>query len=308
MDERLPTRLTARDLAAAAAVVLIWGSNFVAMKLGLRSFTPFQLGAARFFFAMVPLAFWVKFPMVPVRWVVAYGLVQGVGQFAALFFALKVGMTAALASVLMQTQLFFTAALGWVVLHERIGRPLRIGMMLAGIGLSCFAWGIWAEPGAKSVTAAGLALNLLAAAMWAASNIVVRRIQASGSRYEAISLVVWSSAVASAGFAVISLAFDDPAARWRWTGTDLVGWASVGYLGWVSTAIAYALWTALLQRHPANRVAPFSLGVPVVGMLAGTLALGERVTRWQWAGAALVVSALAVVIVGATLEKLPSRP
>jgi O-acetylserine/cysteine efflux transporter len=77
----------------------------------------------------------------------------------------------------------------------------------------------------------------------------------------------------------------------------------VAYLGWCSTALAYGLWTSLLQRHPASRVAPFGLGVPVVGILAGVLVLGERVTAWQWAGAALVVSALASVVAGAWLRE-----
>jgi O-acetylserine/cysteine efflux transporter len=58
------------------------------------------------------------------------------------------------------------------------------------------------------------------------------------------------------------------------------------------------MWTNLLKRHPANRVAPFSLGVPVVGLAAGMLWLGESITAWQWAGIALVVMALACVMFG----------
>jgi O-acetylserine/cysteine efflux transporter len=175
-------------------------------------------------------------------------------------------------------------------------------MALAAAGLSCLAVGVATDTGSRAVTAAGLALNLLAAALWASSNVLVRRMQARGIRYDALALVVWSSAVSSVGFALLSLLLDDAAQRWRWTATGPVGWASVAYLGWGSTALAYGLWTSLLQRHPAGRVAPFSLGVPVVGLLAGTLALGERVTAWQWAGAALVVSALASVVAGAALR------
>lgn len=87
---------TGRDLAAAAAVIVIWGLNFVAIKLGLRDFTPFQLGAARFLFSLLPLALWVRPPPIGIGWLVAYGLLQGAGQFGFLFVALKVGMSAAL--------------------------------------------------------------------------------------------------------------------------------------------------------------------------------------------------------------------
>ncbi|TVT58788.1 MAG: EamA family transporter [Azoarcus sp. PHD] len=96
--------LSGRDLAAALAVVVIWGLNFVAMKLALRDFTPWQLGAARYVFALVPLIFFVPRPKVPWRWLAAYGLAQGVGQFGLLFLGFELGMSSALAWVLMQTQ------------------------------------------------------------------------------------------------------------------------------------------------------------------------------------------------------------
>jgi O-acetylserine/cysteine efflux transporter len=58
------------------------------------------------------------------------------------------------------------------------------------------------------------------------------------------------------------------------------------------------MWTRLLKHHPANRVAPFSLGVPVVGITAGMVVLGEQITPWQWGGIALVVAALLTVMFG----------
>ena len=69
-------------------------------------------------------------------------------------------------------------------------------------------------------------------------------------------------------------------------------------MGWAATIVGQGLWTRLLQRYPANRVAPFSLAVPVVGLTAGMLVLDEGVTQWQWAGITLVVAALACVVLG----------
>jgi O-acetylserine/cysteine efflux transporter len=289
---------TGRDLAGAAAVVVIWGLNFVAIKVGLRDFTPFQLGAARFLFSLLPLALWVRPPPIGIGWLAAYGLLQGAGQFGFLFVALKVGMTAALSPLVMQMQVFVTALLGAVLLGERIGRPLKTGLLLAGAGLGCFAVGasMPKEAGAGAVTIAGLLLNLTAASMWAGSNIVVRRLQMRGVRYDALSLVVWGSAVSAAAFVAASALFDDPADRWNWTEASPLAWLSVAYIGWGANVLAYWLWTSLLTRHPASRVAPFSLGVPVVGVLAGMLLLGERVDASQWAGSALVMSALAFVL------------
>src|SRR5215217_5589348 len=97
-----PGALTGRDYAAALCVVLVWGTNFVAMKLGLREMTPFQLGAGRYLFALLPLLLFVRPPAIRARWVLLYGLFQGVGQFGLLFLALRAGMSASLAVVVLQ--------------------------------------------------------------------------------------------------------------------------------------------------------------------------------------------------------------
>ena len=297
--------LTGRDLAAALVVVLVWGVNFVAMKFALRDFTPFQLGAARFLFAALPLMLFIKPPQVPWKWVVLYGLFQGVGQFGILFIALKVGMTAALASVLLQTQVFFTALFGFFLLHERASRPLQLGMVLAALGLSCFGYN-YVSPGAASssaTTVAGLVLTLCAAAMWALSNIVARQLQKVSVNYSPIAFVIWSGAVAIVPFIGLSWAFDAEAVRWQWLQARWSSWLSIAYLGWIATIVGYSLWTGLLKRHPANRVSPFGLGVPVVGLAAGMLVLGEVITPWQWGGIALTVAALACVMLGGLLKR-----
>jgi O-acetylserine/cysteine efflux transporter len=299
--------LSGRDLSAALIVVVLWGVNFVVMKFALRDFTPLQLGAARYLFAVLPLALFIRPPKVPWKWVVLYGLFQGVGQFGFLFLALKVGMTAALASVLLQTQVFFTALFGFVLLHERASRPLQAGMLLAALGLTCFALNYVnpdAAGAATSVTTVlGLLLTLSAAAMWSMSNIVARRVQQVAGDYSPPAFVVWSSSVAIVPFVALSWLFDAEAVRWQWTEARWSSWLAVAYLGWVATIVGYSLWTGLLKRHPANRVAPFSLGVPLVGLAAGMLVLGEDISAWQWAGTALVVAALGCVMLGGLIKR-----
>ncbi|MEO6972094.1 MAG: EamA family transporter [Rhodoferax sp.] len=298
-------RFTSLDLLAALAVVVIWGLNFVAMKFALHDFTPFQLGAARFAVAVLPLVFFIRPPRLHWKWVVLFGLFQGLGQFGFLFMALKVGMTAALASVLAQTQIFFTAIFSFVLLHERAGRALQAGLLLAALGLACFAMNYLAPhlDSAKATTALGFVLSLGAAAMWAGSNIVARKAQLSTAiEFDALAFVVWSSLVPILPFIGLTLWFDDGAVRWlslpSWRALPLSSWFAIGYLGWAATIGGYGLWTQLLKRHTANRVAPFGLGVPVVGLAAGMLVLGETITAWQWAGIALVILSLICVLFG----------
>lgn len=303
----MPTKnitLTGRDLMAALAVVFIWGINFVITKFALRDFTPFQLGTLRFTMALLPLAFFVRPPRVHWKWVALYGVFQGPGQFALMFIAIKVGLPTALGSVLLQTQVFFTALFGFLLLREKANRQLQVGLLLAALGLVCFALN-YVRPGAGgsgASTPLGFALILGSAAMWAASNIIVRRMQKQYTDYSALAFVVWSSAAAIVPFAALSLLFDDGAVRWRWLDASWTSWLSVCYLSWVATLVGYSLWTALLQRHPANKVAPFSLGVPIVGLATGMIVLGEVITPWQWAGTALLISALACVMLGGWLK------
>ncbi|WP_426196344.1 EamA family transporter [Massilia sp. DWR3-1-1] len=298
----------ARDYVAALGVVLIWGTNFIAMKFALHDMTPFQLGAGRYLFAVLPLILFFRPPRLHWKFVLAYGLLQGVGQFGCLFLALKVGMSAALGSVLMQTQVFFTALFGFVLLRERASTALLWGLGLAALGIACFSLNYLA-PGAATggTTAAGFVLVLGAAAMWAASNIVVRRAQQASAGFDVVPFMVWSSLVPVLPFILLSLAFDDPATRWRWLAAPWTTWASLAYLGWFATILAYALWTGLLKRHPLNRVAPFSLAVPVVGISSGMIILGDVITPWQWAGTALVVASLATVMFGPRLLRWRAR-
>jgi O-acetylserine/cysteine efflux transporter len=290
--------LSGRDLAAALCVILVWGTNFVAMKVALRELTPFQLGAGRYLFAALPLLLVVRPPRLAWKWLLLYGLFQGLGQFGLLFVALRVGMSAALASVLLQTQVFFTALFGSVLLGEKVSRALPGALALAAAGLSCFAANyLFAGGAAGGTTVAGFVLCLGSAAMWSASNIVVRRAQRSTPHFDVLPFMVWTSLVPIVPFVLLSLAFE-PAARWRWDAVSASTWMALAYLGWCATILAYALWTGLLKRHAANRVAPFSLGVPLVGIASGMLVLGDTISAWQWAGIALIVGALAVVLLG----------
>ncbi len=291
-----------RDSAFALFIVVSWGLNFVVMKWGLASWTPFQMGAARYLMAALPLILFIRPRGLPWRWTLLCGITQGVGQFGLLFSALKLGMTASLASVLMQTQVFFTALLGLMFLHERLDRAQLVGLALAALALICFAMHFVAGAALSStVTVLAFALNLCAAASWAVSNIVARKAQQAAPGYDALAFVVWSSAVPIIPFVLLSAWFDTgsvSAVIQSLTQAQWTAWMAAAYLGWVATIAAYAMWTNLLKRHTANRVAPLSLGVPVVGIAAGMLILGESVSAWQWAGIACVGAALAVVLFG----------
>ena len=176
-------------------------------------------------------------------------------------------------------------------------------------GLACLATIAFAV---RSGDEMAMFLAVALTAMWAASNIVTRKAQESSTGFDPLALVVWGSLVPIVPFLLLSLWLDPVERRWTWLDAHWSSWLGAAFLGWVATAGAYGMWTGLLKRYPANRVAPFSLGVPVVGLTAGMLVLGESINGWQAAGIALVVAALACVMFGPALagawRRLRSRP
>jgi O-acetylserine/cysteine efflux transporter len=287
-----PTRISRGDLLCALGVIVIWGLNFVVMKLGLQSLSPMMLGALRFAAASLPFVAFVRRPALPWGVLVAYGMAQGVGQFGLLFLGLRLGMTAGMASVVMQTQAFFTLVMAAALLGERARAREWLGLAIAFAGLLMIA-GAHGE-GAQPMTQAGFVLTLGAAFMWAVSNLVARRAAQAGA-YEPFPFIVWSSLVPIVPFLLLAAWVDgaEDIAR-QLAHVDGRALFAVAYLALLATLLAYSLWTKLLQRHPAGRVTPFSLLVPVVGLAAAMTLLGEMPTLLQWAGTVAVLAGLVV--------------
>lgn len=127
--------LSARDLALILAIVALLGFSFVATKLALREIPPFALAALRFFFAAVPLVFFIKRPRIPWRYGIGYGFAIGVCQFGLLFLGMKLGMPAGLSSLVMQLQIFFTVGLAIGFLGDRLRKQDLVGAAIAVLGV-----------------------------------------------------------------------------------------------------------------------------------------------------------------------------
>ncbi|EXF44310.1 mtultidrug ABC transporter permease [Pseudomonas sp. BAY1663] len=285
--------MSPRDLLLALVVIVVWGLNFVVIMVGLHDVPPMLLGALRFMLAAVPAVFFVKRPQVPLRWLLAYGLTISLGQFAFLFSAMKVGMPAGLASLVLQSQAFFTLFFAVLFLGEHLRRANLLGLLVAAAGLVLI--GTQADRG---MTLAGFVLTLGAASMWALGNIVTRKF----GKVNLVGLVVWGSLVPPLPFLALSLWLEGPTAielALRGLGVDTL--LVLVYLAFGATLLGYGLWSRLLSRYPASQVAPFSLLVPVVGLSSSALLLGERLGPLQLAGALLVMLGLVVNVWGGWL-------
>ena len=277
------------DLALALLVVVVWGVNFAVIKTGVGEVPPLLLGALRFLLAALPAVLLLRPPKVPWRLYVAYGMTISVGQFAFLFSAIHLGMPSGLASLVLQSQAFFTMLFAELWLGENWRASQLVGLLLAAGGLALIG-----SAHGLSMPLAGFLLTLAAASMWAAGNIVTRAVARCGPINQ-FAFVVWASLVPPLPFLALSLLIEGrPAITAALAAFSLRSLATVAYLAWAATLLGYGLWTRLLSRYPANQVAPFSLLVPVVGLSTGWLVFDEALQPVHFVGGALLMLGLVV--------------
>jgi O-acetylserine/cysteine efflux transporter len=280
--------MAARDILLALAVAVLWGLNFVVMKHAVSEVPPLLLTGLRFALAALPAVFIVARPKVPWMTLVAYGAAFGIVKFGLLFTAFKIGGAAGLASVLLQTQVFFTIVLAQAVLGERVGLQQRIGIGIALVGVGAIIGG-----GIADAALAPVSLIVAAAIAWALANIIQKR----AGPVDMLGFTVWMSLVPPLPMLAISAAVEGTAA-WAqaWQQVSWLGVAAVLYLAYPISVGSGAAWGYLLARYPAASVAPFALLVPVIGVAGGALVFGERLGLVNLIGCVLILAGLATIV------------
>ncbi|MCK6413971.1 MAG: EamA family transporter [Burkholderiaceae bacterium] len=278
--------LSLRHFLLGLGVVAVWGTNFAVIKLALAQMPPLLFATLRFVAVILPAIFLVARPAVPWRNLASYGLLIGVGQFGLMFIAMNGHISPGLASLVVQTQVFFTIGLAMWLSGERAHPVQGVSLALAAGGI-----GVILLHTDGSATPLGLVLMLLAALSWAGGNIVSRQ----AGRVNMLAYVVWSSAFAVPPLVVLTL--------WQegWTPVrtalehaDAAAWAAVAWQAVGNSLFGYAAWGWLLARYPAATVTPMALLVPVFGMGASAFWLGESLPGWKLLAAALVMGGLAL--------------
>ncbi|HAT9120400.1 TPA: EamA family transporter [Legionella pneumophila] len=273
-------------LLLALLVVFVWGINFIFVKLSLEEFSPLLLCAVRFLLASVPAVFFIKPPAVPFKIIAGYGLIMFALQFALLFIGLRVGMTPGVASLLMQVQVFFSMFFAIIFLGEQPHVGQIIGALIAFIGI-----GVVALHFDHNVSLMGFLCILAAAASWGIGNLITKKIHS----VNLIAVIVWSSFIACLPMFILSLVFEGPESfvtayeHMTWKGI-----LSVLYIVYISTWVGYGVWNWLISRYPVGMVVPFTLLVPVVGILSSVFILGEPFYLWKLVAGLLVISGLCI--------------
>ena len=280
--------MSPKDWGFALLIVFAWGFNFVVIHWGLNGLPPLLLGALRFSCVAFPAILFVPRPKIAWHWLLAYGLTISFGQFAFLFTAMKVGMPAGIASLVLQSQVLFTLLFASLFLSERWLAHLPVTLGIAACGLVVLA----TQQGQSGMTLSGFLLTIAAAACWGIGNIINRHITRK-HQLNLLSLVVWSALIPPVPFFLASYWLDGASLFMQSLQNIKVSSVlAVGYLAFIATIYGYVAWGRLLRSYPVATVAPLTLLVPLVGLLCANLFLDEQLTQAQWLGILLVLLGL----------------
>lgn len=270
----------------AASVAVLWGLNFIAIHASLETFPPLFLVGLRFLVMAIPTVLLVPRPQVPLRWLLGYGLGFGTFQFIGLYLGMDAGFPVGLASLVLQASAPFTVLLGAWLLRERVTSRRALGVAVAVAGLAV----VGVSRASASDTWWPFLLVVLGGLGWAFGNLSSRLAQAE----HPLRLTLWMSVVPPIPMFALSLVVEGPGrisdALVASVEPDaLPAWAGLAYTVVLGTVVGSGIWVWLLSRHPAGVVAPFSMLVPVVGILAAWILLAEQPAPLEVLGGLLVV-------------------
>jgi O-acetylserine/cysteine efflux transporter len=294
-------RMSRPHSALALAVIVIWGANFVVMKWGLDRLPPLALCAWRFFLSFVPACFFLPVPAGRWRLLTAVGVLTGLGQFGLLCIAMRGLISPGIASIVVQTQAFFTVALAAFLLRETVRPAQIIGCLIAATGL-----GIIAMNAGTSATLGGVALVLLAALSWAICNVLIKASAYSG---DLVAFIVWSSLFAALALAGLSLIFEGAEPLMSPIMRPEGGvWMIFVWQAYANTIFGYAAWNTLIRKYSLSRIGPLTLLVPIVAMAFAALLIGEKLQSWKLLAGVLIISGVAAPFLVGLWKKERSSP
>jgi len=286
-----PSRQAARgrDLGVVALVVLgpIWGYGWVATKVALGYSQPLTFAALRvvltvlcLFLMLIATRRSLRPP--PLGYTTVIGLLQTTAFVGLVMVALHSGGAGKVA-VLCYTMPFWLLLLAWAFLGERLHgvQWLAVILSLLGLVLVVAPWQLHDVTSSVLTIAGGFA--------WAASALVVKLMQRK-HHVDVISLTTWQMSIGALPLVLIAALTYSGGPEW----TTVFIWG-LAYTVIFANAVAWVLWLYALRTLSAGAAGLGTLAIPVVGVVAAWLQLGERPTAVEAVGMALIVGALAVL-------------
>jgi O-acetylserine/cysteine efflux transporter len=286
-----------QHLALMLLVQLLWGVNFVAAKIGLAHFESLFFLALRFSLVALLLLPFVGLPRRKLKQLIPLSITMGAMHFGLIFLGMRY-LDAATSSIAVQLQVPFAAILAAFFFGETLGWRRILGMVVAFAGVVLIA----GEPRFSGGNLWPLIAVIGAALIWATGNVQVK---ALGDEFNAVELNGYIAILAAPQ--LLALSFLIEGNQWpqvleiAWQ-----GWAALLFQSIVVAIFSYIIWYNLMRRYPVNMVMPFTLLLPMIGVLSGHLILDEVVTWQMILGGIATVAGVAIVVIRRPAVVAPS--
>lgn len=278
--------MTSKDLIIAIFITFIWGINFSFIKLGLSSLDPFILAGIRFTLCAFPLVFFIKRPDIHFKYIISYGLFFGVGLWGILYLGMYFGVSAGIASIVLQLGVFFTIILSYFILKEKINIYNKVGFIFALFGI--FLVFLVTD---GSVTIVGICLIILSALSWAFLNIIIKKAHTK----DIFAFLIYSTlfppiplfllAYITQGEFIFINFFQN---------LDNKAIISVAFQVYPTTIFGYWIWNSLLRKYPVSMVSPLSLLIPIFGLLGSFIFFNEEIGVYKTLACIIIVLGLGI--------------
>ena len=272
------------DILAAIIVALIWGVNVAVVKTCVAEFPPIFLTGFRFLIVAMLLIWWVRPPWKKMRLIGLLSFVFGGLHFGGIFFGLR-GVDVSIASILILIGVPFSVLFARILLNERFGWRKMCGMAIAFSGLLILL-------GEPSTTSSPLHLTVFVIAIvaWGLGNTIIKMIGPINS----FALNAWMGLFASVQLLIVSMFFETGQLT-ALQNASITAWGALIYIVLLASIAGYGLWYYLVGKYDVTKVVPFTLLVPVVGVLSGVFLMGEEITLAKTTGGIVTLIGVAII-------------
>lgn len=281
------------DYGIYVLLCLIWGSTWLAIKIGLEGAPPFLAAGLRFVVAsavLVPLSVALRapWPQGRVEWAVVgfVGVVLFVFDYGLIYWAEANGVESALAAVLFATMPFQTALMAHALVGgERLTPRKFLGIAMGFGGIVLVFGGEFGAVGIEKLLP--MAAVVASAACASAASVAIKRWAHDASPYTFNAAAMM---IGAGGLLLLSLAADEPLGLPGWP----EGILSILYLGVAGTVVAFLGYLRLLKTVPVTTMSFIAFITPIVAIVLGFVVAAEQLGPLVGLGAAVTLAGIAV--------------
>ena len=284
--------MTFKDTLIASLVPIFLGFGFVIAKPAMEYFPPILLMGLRFTFAASILIWWFPIPRGYLKQIFIASLIANTLQYSVTYTGLNL-IDASAAVLLVQTEVPFGVLFAYFMLKEKPTIRSLIGIMIAFVG-------VYILTGSPNLEGKflGIFLTILGSAIWALGQVLVKPLS---KEIAPLTLVAWLAIFSGPILIFLSAILDGNTINYI-KSANFNSWAIAFYLGFFMQPVTYGCFYYVLKNNPLYKVLPIvTMGIPLTGLLAAILLLGEKPTTELYLGGFIIL--IGVILIVYTKQK-----